>query len=393
MSTGFWRPTLLLLVVSTGCASSQLVAAAMSGRAPPGGQRPSASVGEGTKPERAFGDLPPLADPRLARRFGELQALRDPSNMMWARPQVPPEHWRGLAMPLHRPYPGVPYGEVRAFTFGNDRAPSRNRGIALLDRKVPGCGGSAVAQDGTLCPSLNQPGKSLMPEQVEQLIDVLEEGQPKPGRPPVVTMCIPIATVLFVFYDAGRPVAELWLDPRCHFLGVHQRARQLYPETYMAHGHEALRQLCRELSLSGSGCEPDDPELDAAVQAQAARDGDTVSSLRWRRVPLGVPAELKMSNLSQAQRERLCMDYARENPRGWGGGLECEDGYRAYPLGPDTCLERFPVCEATVGEVVACQRHALEDQCFAAPESKHCVALRPCFFGTSSSPGHDRTDY
>ena len=78
---------------------------------------------------------------------------------------------------------------------------------------------------------------------------------------------------------------------------------------------------------------------------------------------------------------------------GWGGGFECEGGYRAYLLGPDTCLERFPVCEAKVGDVVACQRHALADHCFDAPEAKQCLALRPCFFGTSSSPGHDLKNY
>ena len=354
---------------------------------------PSVSANRSAKPTSAFGDLRPISEPSVARRYAELQALRDPNNMMWAQRQTPPEHWRGLSTPLKRPYPGVPYSEVRAFTFGNDRAPSRNRGIALLDRKVPGCGGSAVAKDGTLCPSLNPPGKQLTPAQVERLVDVLEDGQPKRGRAPVVTMCLPVPTVLFVFFEAARPVAEMWLDPRCHFMGVHERARKLYPETYMAYGHEALRQLCGELSLVGSGCEPDDPELDAALEAQEACDGEDVTRLRWRRVPLGVPAELKTSELSLAQKERLCLNYARENPLGWGRGYECQDGYREYLLGPDTCLERFPACEATVGELVACQRHALADPCFGAPEAEHCLALRPCFFGTSSSPGHDPTDY
>ena len=309
---------------------------------------------------------------------------------MWAQQQTPPAHWHGLRAPLRRPYPGAPYSEVRAFTFGNDRAPARNRGWALLDRTVPGCGSGAIAKDGTLCPSVNPPGVALTADQTARLVAVLEDGQPRPGRPPVVTMCVPVPTLSFVFYDGTRPVAEMWLDTSCPFMGVHAEAARLYPEHYMAHAGPALDQLCRELALPGTGCAPTDPDLEAAFDAQARRDGPDVAHLRRRQIAIGVPVELKTSQLSRAQKERLCFDQAIENPRAWGGGLECPNGYRTYLVDPDTCVERFPSCEVSVGELVACQRHAFVDQCLDAPEAAHCLALLPCFFSRSTKVGPER---
>ncbi|MEP7052277.1 MAG: hypothetical protein ABJB12_18065 [Pseudomonadota bacterium] len=338
-------------------------------------------------PDVPFGELPPAADPRVESFFAEARRLSTPEQMMWGQTQVPPEHWHGLRAPLKRPFPGVPFTQVRAFTFGNDRAPYFNYGQSLLDRKVPGCGGSAVAKNGTLCPSLNPPGVVLSNDQSQRLINILEDGQPRPGRAPVVTMCLAQRSVQFVFYDGARPVAGMWMDTHCPYLGVHPAAAKLYPEQYMAHDHGALKALRCELALPGRTCKEPDPSLEAAFAAQTKLDGWDVSHIRLRRIPIGVPLDLKLSELNAAQKERLCIGQAMENPIQPGTGFECASGGTVYSIDTDTCIARFPACEVSVGELVACQRHSELDLCLEAPEAAHCRALLPCFFNRSATPG------
>jgi hypothetical protein len=341
-------------------------------------------------PVIAFGELEPATDPRVERLYEAARQRSTPENMMWAQPQVPPPHWHGLLAPLKRPFPGVPYTEVRAFGFGNDRTPYPNFGEALLDRKVPGCGARAFAKDGTLCPSLNPPGVVLRSDQSQRLVEVLEDAQRRDGRPPQVSMCLPIPTVLFAFFDGSRPVAELWLDPRCPTLTVHPAARRLYPKRYMARHGDDLRQLLCELAVPGHECPAPDASLEAALAAQSKRDGFEISHIRRRRVALGVPGELRTSELSAAQKERLCIGQAMENPIQPGTSYECpteEAGGRVFSIDTDTCIARFPSCDVTVADVVACQRHSEVDLCLQAPEAAHCRALLPCFFNRSATPG------
>jgi hypothetical protein len=147
--------------------------------------------------------------------------------------------------------------------------------------------------------------------------------------------------------------------------------------------------------------DPDeDPALAEAMRRwrklrlETAEDGGLLLSPGFRRRPrpLSFEGAVELGQTTPRQRRELCVwntehVVAFRAPAAPGGGRGFE--FRGVPgkhvargLPWPECVERFPACDHTVGEVLPCQDRAQRgDVTFALPESSHCRAMRGCIWG------------
>jgi hypothetical protein len=338
------------------------------------------SVGEpAPEPEKEKEPAEPLTAVQA-----ELVALGDPLHLqLFARsPQAPLPGFAFPTKPKIARFPGVPYATVRAYTFGFD-------GVEL-DHLVRGCGSSAIAADGTLCPSVVVRDDVVLEQMhIQALQRIVAKPPPTCTEarhrrcPPRVRMgCEHDARHAFVFFDAeGAPVAEIDLGLTCGAIIARPASAELAP-SLDTNERAAARKLCSDLGLGGCFL--------------GNWDGGGGKSKRLK-LPVpdiaraGIALDKPVREASALDKQRLCAIYGaarsqsawQEGRRMRSEGIECIDGVRGYSVDDMIdCVRRFPACEATIREVAACVSSYAAEACIEPdPAPAACAKLEACTWG------------
>ena len=95
--------------------------------------------------------------------------------------------------------------------------------------------------------------------------------------------------------------------------------------------------------------------------------------------------DVPLRDLDEAGRRRLCARHVRDLPPDRyrrGGDLSfCAEGAPRRALGFEECAERFPRCEQTVGQALACRAALAADPCASLDEPGRCDLPRGCIVG------------
>jgi hypothetical protein len=325
----------------------------------------------------------------MARTVALIERVQDPRNWALLASQVPPAEF----VDFHRPAEGFEVGafdEVRAYHRRFDRfGTAVNEGV-----DGPGCAGRAIAADGTLCPSIVLPSVPVSIQVARELVERFN-GQPDEER---VVMCLMNAHHAFVFYREGIPVGELLVDFHC-------------PRWSAAPGYERSFQEGLDKNWLVTQCEKlglafCDPNASAAAWALWSREHAELGTYeplvygeRIRPRPIAIDLGKPLSVLTSAERRLLCVwntqhlfpTNAPARSRSFGVGQD-ERRFYAFPEEPfarwsvslswDDCVETFPSCGATVGEVLPCMDAAQRgDPWFALDENAFCRRFSQCLWG------------
>lgn len=319
--------------------------------------------------------FPPLVSPALAPVFERWRSELDTAHWFVSHPESMPKGFRPWPSSRRGPFPGAqePH-KVVAHRFALDR---QKPGAALLDGWVSGCGGGLVDARGARCPSVSYPGRELTPAQSAELLAIANT----PNDVPRTIMNSYSARFGFVFFDADqRPFAQALVNASVDKL-VLSPGTGTEIDTMMPARRARLRTLLTELEL----LEPDVPELDALLSEQQRQDGE-LFRLRFLPPSAGVPADVRLAALSDAQKLRLCYWHASSGFVTSGRGLECDDGLRMVGQDMQQCVSTFPACDLTVGEAEDCMRRQRVDHCYERRESRRCGEQRECLWGMVELP-------
>lgn len=322
--------------------------------------------------------VPQLVSPMLGPFYERLAEQFDPRHWYLTRDQ---EAWKGFVPLSHTPLPSFPgrsFAAVRAFFTANDHVyPAASE----LDDTVPGCGGSAVARDGTLCPTTLHPGVVLSARQADTFLSIVNA----PNDAPRVIMNGYNFTLGLVLFDAkGVPVAEVDVDRDITKLRARPPVRRAEVDTMSPLRRSQMRALLTELGLVADGGERE--RLFELDQQQEQLDGDR-HPVRYIPTASGVDTNVLLNEISSRERTLLCAWQVQVWRRGFpsprGSGIACDDGTTLIGLSFTQCRLRVPSCPNPVGEIERCMRQQRFDPCLAEEASRPCRRLRPCFWGMS----------
>jgi hypothetical protein len=224
---------------------------------------------------------------------------------------------------------------------------------------------------------VSYPGRELTGAQVAELLSIANT----PNDAPRTIMNGYSARFGFVFFDAEqRPFAEALVNASVDKLVLSPRTGDEI-DTMMPSRRDRLRALLTELDLLG----PDAPELDALLGEQQRLEGD-LFRLRFIPPSAGVPADVRLAALSDAQKLRLCYWHASAGFLTSDRGLECAGGLRMIGQDMRQCVSTFPACDLSIGEAEDCMRRQRVDRCYERPESARCSEQRHCLWGMIELP-------
>ena len=325
---------------------------------------------------RSLTAFPPLVSTTLTPVLERWRAQADTANWFVAHPEPPPHGFRPWPQRIKGTFPGGRAAEtVVAHYFAGDRV---KPGASLLDVWVPGCGGDLLDEHGARCPSVSYPGRALSKPQVAKLLSIA-------NTPNDVQRTITNAFGArfgFLFFDADqRPLAQLLVNASVDKIALSPRNGERI-DTMMPVRRERLEALLVELELLPP---PPAPELEQLLEEQKSIDGE-LYRLRFMPYSSGVSAEARLTDLSEAQKLRLCYWHASTGSLRAGSGRECANGLRSIGLEVRDCISTFPTCDLAVGEAEDCMRRRRVDPCYERPENEGCEALRRCSWGLVDSP-------
>lgn len=195
--------------------------------------------------------------------------------------------------------------------------------------------------------------------------------------------------------DSGTPIAEIAVGLQSGKVETRPASEALSKGDWGASRWNRLLELVAELDPKPSLSEA---FTDLLVEQRrrdehAFTDGSFVRVSWARYLPAysDVDSRLREMDLSDEQRAIACawqqLVWLRGVPRSGpgGAGLECKDGWNATAFDLAGCQRAFPRCEASMAEVETCMRRQRFDPCFQDPAASHCVAVRQCLWGFSSS--------
>jgi hypothetical protein len=371
----FHRTALLAMLLGAGCAPSSL-SRPLAARATPASPSARSAPPPPARSEADAGTCAydPAADEALLTEAArEYATAGDRARLYAAVTQRPPRAFTPLDA-RKGPFPGR-YARVvgYALRFSDDER----------DAQAKGCGVHALANDGTLCPSVLRSGVELTSEQAERLAAAL--ANPDPALEHAYLRCGDFDPHhAFVFYDgAGTPIAEALV---CFLCGEVEVRPSIPRRGSVASSAELglARALCLELGLPG--CRIGDDGPDAVTAAVARRRAAGLSPQPWIPAPL-VDDHQRLAALSSGDKRRLCEAFER-NRRGAsrlpspGGGFECVSGGVFEVLGTEACVATIPPCEVTVASVDACWRRRASDPCqVGAATRAACAPVGGCLWG------------
>lgn len=287
---------------------------------------------------------------------------------------------------LHEQIPPVGYQDIHGkstWPGSFQHAVHYHRGYrAGLDDAV-GCYDTAVAPDGTLCPSVVLPGDRLTTVAAERLIALHQRPRKGPLR---VIMCPPDPEHSVVFYDAmGTPIAELAFSlTRCPGWKAAPGEHRAFQDGIE---RRAVAALCD--SRGWGYCHPNQgpgpPE-----EAGDFFGLHGASARRLRTTPPATAPATPLSAATQGQRRELCVwnstHVVSSRPPGRRVGYaridEPDIHYVGRTLDWVECVEHFPRCERTVGELLDCMEIAQRgDPWFLHDDNRQCRPLRACIWG------------
>jgi hypothetical protein len=298
--------------------------------------------------------------------------------MFGSQRQVKPASFHPIPLTRVPPFPATKYTTVRGYAFRFDD------GRLAMDQCV-------VAPDGTLCGSVNAPGKPLSADQVTRLLRVVAD-PPRVIRLPnggrvlrPASHCQFDPHHAFVFFDGeGRPVAEVEVCLRCGQLAEVPHVKDLDGDLFTEEVEE-LRALCSELSLGG--CFLGTPTYESQAQAHPHHD-EAVTADRT----LPASGATRLVDVTDEDRRRLCLWFANEASAAGvrmhefrDQGFRCpngEEGVFSF-FGSESCVERFPRCNVRVDEVTACIQHRLATKLCPEPSAvpDPCKTVESCTWG------------
>jgi hypothetical protein len=306
--------------------------------------------------------------------------------------QVPPNSFVALsAVPPQRRFPGQAVAEVRAFDIGSEPGVNPSRCI--------GAHCSIVAEDGTLCPQLLAPGRSLSVDQVARLLPIVaspyfvEPASPGPKR----STCSDESVSAFVFFDEEhRPIGYTTLSATArswNFVPPLKGAPRCTKET-AASERAVLSGLCEELNLrcfqqTSPGNDPPAADNRSHEQPTERERAEAARQLLLTLLPPpgDVPLDVPLKATREAERRRLCAWHYRAVSVATEAGL----GY-PWPHNPDAsigrvgeawelrlknfeeCLRGFPECDTVVGDAVKSLAYIYRSIADSMPEQRSgCV--------------------
>lgn len=243
-----------------------------------------------------------------------------------------------------KPFPGVAYAAVRGFAYRLTERPT----IPILDDAVNGCSagcpvagscGQVISEQGELCPSVLLSGSTLADQQINELLKLLR-AQPAHKN----AMCGFNPHHAIVFYNAqDEPVSDVRIDFRCGRWSLRGAPPVRFPDgTRDAPNQKvrlALESLCSELGLE------DCPR--AKIKNPTPSSGVRVASQI-----LELDKATRLSELTPQDRRRLCAVRLLEH-QAPGRGFEFASGVAFRFQTFAQCVQQFPVCESTLGELEA----------------------------------------
>ena len=276
----------------------------------------------GTEPAPAVAPVRPTtpernaapADPEADRYLAVIEQVTDYRNYAMFRLQQPPKGYRDIKRKGELP---SEFASAKLYYANFDAFQSRGHAGQLHDAQL-GCAASAVARDGTFCPSVVLPALDVSGEKARELIEILQ----RPRGAPVVIMCGgPIATHHLVLYDEqSLPVAQISIDFGCPWI-----SRSPGRASHMNHVlSRAVRAWCRSLDLAG--CDDDEPAWKRAWQRHPIRK------------PIRPETRGRIDKLSADDKRELCvwntqrLDSSFRPGRGALGG-QYPDGHMLWVRG------------------------------------------------------------
>jgi hypothetical protein len=290
-----------------------------------------------------------------------IERLEDPNRMFLAIAQQPPRGFQPIPARRAGAFPGTSYASIRAYSYRFDE------GLALAADASGPC--DLVARDGSLCPTVNAPGRRLSAAQQERLMALVRGavffsesgGGASLGR--AYTRCDFDPHVAFVWFDsAQRPVGQLEVCFGCDEWDTLPFVEGIRgPSVMRPDEHEAVLGLCRELGLDG--CFFGDSSRREAFDRLRYAPPDSGSPspiLSWLARPPAVDLDQALATTSISERRSLCAWYARRVAETLNSRVEpdihwtCEDGYRGSLESLSECVDSFPECSVQVREILEC---------------------------------------
>ena len=322
--------------------------------------------------------MPPLVSLELRPLYHQWANQNDQRSWYLAQEQKPPVGFHPLRKGLVRRFPGRSLTVVRAYIIANDSVYPDGSDI---DTTVPGCGGRAVASDGTFCPTTLYPGEALSPEQGRDLVAIVNA----PNDLPLVVPNGYNFRYSFVFFDdQDVPLAEVDVDLGVVKLVTTPSLKHAGVDTMSPQRRDRMRALLTDVGLYHRDAES---TLGQALNEQQELDGRALHSLRWVPAMTGVDPQTVLANSSPREKALLCAWQAQVwrsgLPRHNGGKITCDDDTTVAALSFADCQALVPSCNASVGQIEDCMRRQRVDPCLTTEAARPCRMLSHCFWGMS----------
>ncbi|MFO0615903.1 MAG: hypothetical protein U0414_25130 [Polyangiaceae bacterium] len=286
--------------------------------------------------------------PPLLAWMGEVAEASDVHTLAYVSPNPPPKPWTPLPEQAKAPFPGKPFVRVRGFVFRQAKWDLR------LDSSVEGCAASALAKDGSLCPSVKVPGGEVDPELAARIVAVAsapaaDEDQSPPGPPTTREYHYAHA---FVFYDdKDRPVGQIAVSFKPGKLMVSPLVRSIHRPS--ASTMQLFLDACRaaKLPLCDGSLDLDSYDPDVVNAARTAAQIQYTAT----HPPRTWPASTPLADLDLGARRELCLQQLDAHHNFQAHGYECENGLK-YTLGDwagISACDATPPAGVTVGDVLA----------------------------------------
>ncbi|MBK8257544.1 MAG: hypothetical protein IPK82_33360 [Polyangiaceae bacterium] len=278
------------------------------------------------------------------------------------------------------------FDEVRAYYHGLDAWHDEAENVDT----PAGCVNEAVAPDGRLCPSVVLPGTSVPIEVGHELITLFNT--PAAGE----VMCQAAPKLSFVYRYKGVPVGELSLDLNCPRWSASPGSEKPYPSAKV---REQLVHICHRAGLFW--CSDNDPDSQQMWSVWRQKNMEELPAplnhpthdKRRKTAPLPVAPTTALSNLTVREQTLLCawnmqhVGLSRAPGRDHAGLVMpgSTTPLRGGALGLAECVEKFPKCTQTLGEIAACQEAAQKgDLWFVLPNNAGCKPMLDCRWGFQS---------
>jgi hypothetical protein len=293
---------------------------------------------------------------QFAGEVAALEQLADASRLMVWRDQANYAA-RYTARAVSGSFPGVPYKTVRAFAYRFARS-------STLDGALPGCTKQVLSDDGRLCPSVVASGISLDETQVAQLLQLANAPKSR-----WAIGCIFEPHHAFVFYaDNGAPAADIQVCFGCGEWSLSGGNIMTLPTG----AYSELAKLCSELQLGGCPVVEGDEDTYVRSYRKWAESGP----LPRPSTMLSISPARTLASMDDVEKRKLCAWRAIElgdlRDSGEDLGRHWSRPRRFWLQSFQQCVDGFPSCQATLGEVERADLRRDSSADCAMPES--CVA-------------------